>query len=713
MLLAVTVSFFVLCCAGILVPAFLPAAKCPKVIVTVGSLASLALCVMGADALFSVRTFEARLWTLPALGTLALRMDSVSGFFVFVTGVIFLATGIFTARFLDRYASDFSLRAFAAAYHALLAFVVVILLASDVVLFLIGWEAMSILAFLLANCQRRDQQNSNAGYSMLTMGEAGFLAVALAFLLLGNHAGSLSFAEIRAASGTAGAGLGWAVFLLSFFGFSVKAGLVPFNRWMASVYRSATANVCALLSGVLLNLGIYGIVRVNGDLLRLSSTLPGLIVLAVGAASALVGILYANRESDMKTMLSESSIENMGIVTAGLGAGFVFLASNAPVLAGIAFIAALYQMMNHAVYKPLLFFGAGAVEANTGTCDMDRLGGLIRPLPWIAAFFLVGALSIAALPPLSGFVSEWLTLQSLLLSATLKSIGVKVVFALSGAALALTAGLAVTCFVKAFAMSFLGKSRSEHVPKKEAVQRSMRIAAALLAILCVALGILPTYVISALNRPVRQLTGTNSAWALVPPFFTTSRAHPQLPPAFVSDFHNLGAQVGRRLLPGPGLVVLHQGATKNPVVFAMATSYMIVVLALLVGCAFILARKLLGRRRESVRRSVWAGGSRELFPELTYTASGFSNPVRVTFNAVFHPTEVEDSSEMVGQHFRMAIRRQVEEVHVLDRWFYRPIHASANWLAATLARMHHGRLNAYVGYVLLTLVILLVFGRVW
>jgi hydrogenase-4 component B len=711
MIQAFVIAFFALCCTGIIAVLSLPASKSSQVIAWIASLASLALCVMGADTLVSGRVFEARLWTIPMLGALVLRIDSVSGFFLLVTGVIFLATGIFTVRFLGQYAGDFSLRAFAVGYHALLASVVVILLASDVVLFLIGWEAMSILTFLLANCQQKDQRDSSAGYSMLTMGEAGFVAVALAFLLLGNHAGSLLFVKIRAASNTMGAGLGWAVFLLSFFGFSVKAGLVPFNRWMAPVYRSAPANVCALLSGVLLNLGIYGILRVNGDLLRVSSALPGLIVLAIGAASALVGILYANRESDMKTMLSESSIENMGIVAAGLGAGFVFLASNAPVLAGIAFIAALYQMMNHAVYKPLLFFGAGAVEANTGTCDMDRLGGLIKSLPWISAFFLVGALSIAALPPLSGFVSEWLTLQSLLLSASLKSIGVKVVFALSGAALALTAGLAVTCFVKAFAMSFLGESRSEYVPKKETIQRSMRIAAAFLALLCVALGILPTYIILALNGPVRQLTGTNSAWALVPPFFRTSSASPQLPPAFVADFHNLGAQVGQRVLPGPGLVVLHQGAAKNPVVFAMSTSYMVVVLALLVGCAFILARKLLGRRRSFVRRPVWAGGARRLFPELTYTATGFSNPVRVTFNALFHPREIEDTSETVGQHFRMAIRRQVEEVHVLDRWFYRPMHAAATWLAARLAKMHHGRLNSYEAYVLLTLIAVLVLSR--
>ncbi len=705
------VCFFALCCVGIVLPVFVPTRRGPRVVAWVGSVASLALCAIGGATLVSSTVFQAQLWVLPVLGPLTFSVDSLSALFLLVAGVVFFATSIFTARFLDQYAGDFNLRAFAVTYHGLLVSVAVILLAGDAVLFLMGWEAMSILAFLLVNCQGSYGRNPVAGYSMLTMGEAGFVAVALAFLLLGNHSGGLSFASIRTASVVTGSGLRWSVFLLSFFGFSVKAGLVPFNRWMARVYAAAPANVCALLSGALLNLGIYGIVRVDGDLLRPSSVLPGLIVLGIGAISALVGILYANRERDMKTMLSESSIENMGVVAAGLGAGFIFRASHVPVLAGIAFIAALYQMLNHSVYKSLLFFGAGAVESSTGTCDMDRLGGLIKSIPWISAFFLVGAISIAALPPLNGFVSEWLTLQSLLLSASLKSTGVKVAFAISGAALALTAGLAVTCFVKAYAMSFLGMSRSEGAPRSGSIHRSMRVAAAFLAVLCVALGVLPTYVISALDGPVQRLAGSSAAGALAPPFFATSPQHAQLPPAFVSDFHNLGAQIGQNILPGPGLVVLHRGAARNPVVFAMSTSYMMVVLLLLVLGAFLLARKLVGRKRSAVRKAVWAGGSRQLLPELTYTATGFSSPVRVTFSAVFHPTEIEDSSQMVGQHFRIAIRRQVEEVHVLDRLFYRPIESAATWFARALARMHHGRLNAYVAYVLLALIVLLLLGR--
>jgi hydrogenase-4 component B len=709
---ALTIVFFLLCCAGVLLPLVLPANQSTRVIAWVGSAASLALCAIGVEGLVAYTTFEVRLWTIPNLGSLTVSLDRLSGLFLLVTGLVVLATAIYSGRYLERYSGDFSLRAFAVAFHSLVASVGIILVAGDVLLFLLGWEAMSILAYLLVNCQKRAQQDRDAGYQMLTMSEAGFVAVVIAFLLLGKVSGGLSFEALRAAAVQAGPGLRWAVFLLSFSGFGVKAGLVPFNRWLPGVYAVAPANVCALLSGVLLNLGIYGIIRVNGDLLPLSSISPGLLMLIIGAISALVGILYANRESDMKRMLAESSIENMGIVVAGLGAGLVFSASHALALAGIAFVAALYQMVNHAVYKALLFHGAGAVDSVAGTSDMDRLGGLAKSVPWISAFFLIGALAIAGLPPLNGFVSEWLTLQSLLQSAALSSVGVKVVFALCGAALALTAGLAVTCFVKVYAMSFLGMPRSENVrPSDRRSHHSMRFAMGLLAMLCLLLGILPTYVIPILGGPVRQLTGTGSTSALVPAFFALERETPPIPAAFVGEFHDLGAQIGRSVLPGLGLVVLHRGAARNPVVFAMSTSYMFVVLVLVTGTTVLVIRYGLARRRQRLRKLVWAGGLAHLLPEQTYTATGFSNPVRVTFSAIFHPGEIEDTSEMVAEHFRLAIRRAAEEVHILDRLLYRPLRSGATKLAAGLARMHHGRLNAYVAYVLLCLFLVLVLGR--
>jgi hydrogenase-4 component B len=705
------VSFFVLCALGIVSSLLFSETVTARQIFWLGSVTSLVACALGIEGLASDASVSVSLWALPELGTLTFTVDYLTALFLLVSGLIYLTTSIFSRRYLEHYVGHFNLRAFGMAYYALWASVATILLAGDAASFLIGWEVMSILAYFLVNFQTPKDRDASGGYLMLGMSEAGFLAVALAFLILGSASGGLGFASLRAGGLIAGRGLRWAVFLLSFAGFGVKAGLFPFNRWMRDVYAAAPASVCALLSGVLLNLGIYGIVRVNADLLPVQSTSPGLIVLAIGAISALVGILYANRENDLKTMLAESSTENMGIVASALGAGMVFFAAHAPVLAGIALIASLYHLMNHAAYKALLFYGAGAVDTTMGTRDMDRLGGLIKVQPWIGGFFLAGVLAISAFPPFNGFVSEWLTLQTLLQSATLQSAGSKVVFALCGAILALTAALAVTCFVKVYAMTFLGPSRSSEIVPNGRFNLSMRVAMGALAAICLALGVLPTYTISLLDRPVSRLVQTPAAGALVPPFFKAGMGSGLLPSAFLSEFHDLGAQTGRGWLPGSGLVVLHRGGTANPVVFAMSTSYTLVVLACLVGLAFILVRWWTAQRPASIRKPVWAGGLRPLLPELTYTATGFSNPVRVTFNAIFHPADVEDSSEMVAQHFRMAIRKLILEVHVLDRIFYEPLRRATMAVAGALAKMHHGKLNAYVAYVLLCLLAVLLIGR--
>jgi hydrogenase-4 component B len=351
------------------------------------------------------------------------------------------------------------------------------------------------------------------------------------------------------------------------------------------------------------------------------------------------------------------------------------------------------------------------VDTQVGSRDMNRLGGLIKKMPWTAFFFLVGALSIAALPPFNGFVSEWLTLQVLLQSATLSSVGVKIVFALCGAGLALTAGLAVTCFVKAFAMNFLGHARSDQAEKAVEAGPSMKFSMGWLAVLCLLLGILPTYVIPVVNRTVAPLVHTSGAVdALVPPFFTVGKSNDRLSEGFVSDFHNLGAQVGRSLLPGRGLVVLHQGKEKNPVVFAMSTSYALIVLILLVGGTFVVTF-CVTRKRKVRRQPAWDGGLRRLFPDMTYTATGFSNPVRVVFDAVFRPTTVEDIKETVADHFRTAIGGDRYEIHLVDRLVYRPTTRFMKWSADRLAAMHVGKINAYAVYVLLTLLVCLLINH--
>jgi hydrogenase-4 component B len=290
-----------------------------------------------------------------------------------------------------------------------------------------------------------------------------------------------------------------------------------------------------------------------------------------------------------------------------------------------------------------------------GVRDLDLLGGLIRRMPWTALCFLAGALSISALPPFNGFASEWLTLQTMLRSAELSSVAVKVVFAVCGAALALTAALAVTCFVKAFAMGFLGMSRSTQAEESAEAPRSMTVPMGLLAAQCLIFGVLPTFVISTLNGVLLPVTQASATDALVPPFFASSPGHGQLPGEFAAEFHDLGAQVGEQLFAGRGLVVMHRGGTQNPVVFAMATSYMFPVLLALLGGTFVVVRFGFSRHRRITRQPRWDGGIRRLLPEMTYTATGFSNPVRVIFDAILRPAAVEDTRETVAEHFRTAI----------------------------------------------------------
>ena len=704
---ALLAIFTALCAGGMVLALFVPDRRNPEMLAAVGAAASAVLLIAGAGALLGGLAYSAQLWTMPGIGPLRVSVDRLCGLFLIVTALVYFPVSVFSAGYLRRYAGRYSLRAFSVMYLGLFFSIVLILIAGDVLLFLLAWEGMAILSYLLVNYEHKEELHARAGYLMLAMGEGGTLASALALLVLASAAGALDFASLKQSASGLGEPQRWMVFLLSFFGFGVKAGLVPFNSWLPRAHPVAPGNVSAILSGVILNLGIYGIARVNADILVPASTLPGLIVLAIGAISAFIGILYATTENDLKAMLAHSSIENLGIVAAGFGAGLVFMASGHPAFAAIALLAALYHMTNHSIYKALLFLGAAVVDSKAGTRDLDRLGGLIRPLPWTAFFFLVGALSISAIYPFNGFASEWLTLQALLRSVELPSTGVKLVFVLSGALLALTAALAVTCFVKAFAMGFLGMSRSGHAAAASEAGRSMLWPMGMLAALCLLLGVLPTYVTGALDRAVEPLARASAAQALVPAFFSGSPGHSELPAQFAAEFHELGAQTGESVAPGPGLVMLHRGGESNPVVFAMSTTYGFVglaaLLALVAGIVLWLTR---GRR---VTRNVrWDGGVRRLLPEMTYTATGFSNPVRVIFDAVLRPLTVEDTKETVAEHFRTAIRRTRHDVHVIDRYVTAPVAACVFWIALTAARMHHGRINAYVAYVLLTLVVFLI-----
>lgn len=705
------VLIFTVCAVGALLGTVVPDRRNPLLLACFGSLAAvLAIWVSGA-VLASGHAFHCSLWTIRSIGPLTLSLDRLSALFLLVTSVVVLASSVFSASYLKRYEGRYSLKAFTAWYLTLFASIVLILISSNVLMFAVAWEAMSIATYVLVNFEYEHAETNYAGYLMLIMGELGFMAFLLAMLFLGARAGSLEFSAFHRLAAHLSVTARWGVFLLTFFGFGVKAGLVPVNSWLPRAHSVAPANISAILSGAVLNLGLYGIIRMNLDVMHLNMVGAGVVVLVVGTLSALIGILYATTENNLKTMLAHSSIENIGIVTAGLGAGLIFAGYGRPVLAGIAFITALYHMINHSAYKSLLFLGAGVVDDRSGTRDLDKLGGLIRTMPWTAAAFLVGALSISALPPFNGFVSEWLTLQTMLRSVELPSTSIKILFALCGAGLALTAALAVTCFVKAFAMGFLGLSRSRQAERAREGRPSVIVPMISLAGLCLLLGVLPTYMIPMLNHAVRPLAHSSAVDALVPPFYASNPAHHTLPPAFAADFGSIGAQVGQSVLPGRGLVVMHRGGTANPVVYAMSTSYTLMMLGALLLLTYIVIRLVLTRNRQLKRRERWAGGIRRLLPAMTYTATGFSNPVRVIFESVFRPTVEEDTRESVANHFRTAIRRKRVSIYMMDRLLVQPLQRMIEGVSHGLALLHQGRLNSYIAYVLLALLVAMAIVR--
>ncbi|MGH8318861.1 MAG: proton-conducting transporter membrane subunit [Steroidobacteraceae bacterium] len=633
---------------------------------------------------------------LPGFG---FALDPLRGFFLIIAAGVYAVSAPFVLRDV-RERPRARARPLLAVTVLLFAAILTVLLAAGVASLLFAWEIMSLALATLVFLGRGRPIETRAGLLTLGFSEAGALAALAGLLVLSGAAGTLSLAGIAAAAPRLPTGVVWAGFLLTFFGFGVKTAIIPVNVWMAEAYSAAPRGVLPLFSGATLNLGVFTLWMVDGPLAS-HALWPALVALVVGALTALLGIMYALTESNMTRLLTHSSIENLGIIVAALGAGFAFTSMQRPVLGGLALIAGLYQMLNHSVYKTLLFIGAGGIGDTVGHDDMNLLGGLLRRVPLFGTVFLLGCFAIAALPPFNGFVSEWLTLQSLLRIVELGPVPVRIVFGLSGAALALTAGLAVTCFAMLATSTLLGLPRSREAANAPRMPASVTAPMTLLIVICFGLGVWATGVIPLLGRLAAPLTGTDATADLVPAFFGRTTA---LAAGVVHDLNPLGAQLGRGLLPLRGLVVLHSDAPRAGVVYAMSTALTCAVLACMLLILWVLVR-VLRRRRQVVRRAPWNAGIPSLRPEMTYTPTTFAAPVRVLFDAVLNP-EVAREEERQGA-FVTAREHRVVHVHLFGRLLLDPLVSGMQGWARLLARMHHGRVTAYASYVLASLVVVM------
>jgi len=671
------------------------------VVVSMGAAVLASLCgLIGAGMLaFAGGGGLLTTFVLPPLGTLLLRPDGLSLLFFALTVFVWLFISIFSLGYLQKFIPRYNVRGFGALYNILFPALALATLAGDLVTFLIAWEIMTAISYLLIVFEHRNPETTRAGFFMLVMSEIGSVLLIAAFIILRNHTGHFDFVGIRAAAASLPVAAKNAVFILALLGFGVKVGLVPLYGWFPPAYAAAPANVAAVLSGVTLSLGIYGLCRVLLDLPGAAPLWWGLVLLVLGALTAILGILYALMEQNLKRMLALSSVENTGLILVGLGAAMVYRTGGLSVLAALAAITALYHTLNHAVYKTLLFLGAGAVDFATDRQDMDGLGGLSRTMPYTTLFFLVGCLSISGLPPFNGFVSEWLTLQTLLLSFHLPEVLPKVIMAAAGVTLALTAALAITNFVKACGTAFLGRARRPEASRAREVGLSMKLGMALPAVGCLLLGVLPTLVIPRLDKAAFILTGGTAAQQMIPAVFSQ--------PDKFKDLVLLGGGFLRGILPAPGAVVV----PTDPNFSSISTTYLLMALPLLLLLGAALAR-LFGGRTVRERGPVWAGGEERFDPAQQYTGTAYANPVLVLFGSVYRPRIELVRHYYTRDSFRLATGYQRQIQPPAERYLYRP----AVWLlykgAGLLSWIQSGRVNQYVAYMLLLLAGALIYA-VW
>lgn len=628
---------------------------------------TLSLCALALLCLFNILPAGAVTLPLglPWLGA-HFRVDALASFFLVVVNLGGAAASLFALGYGRHEHSPGRVLPF---YPVYLAAMNLVVMADDAFSFLVSWEFMSLTSWALVISNHQLRENMRAGFVYLLMASFGTLTLLLAFGLLAGPSGNYAFDAIRAShpSGTVAA----LVFILALTGTGSKAGLVPLHAWLPLAHPAAPSHVSALMSGVMTKVAVYGFLRIVFDLLGTPDWWWSMAVLALGGITAVMGVLYALMQRDLKRVLAYSTIENIGIIFAALGLALAFKSEGLPLAAALALTAGLFHVFNHSLFKSLLFFGAGSVLNATGTRDMEQLGGLIHRMPQTAFVFLAGCVAISALPPLNGFVSEWLTFQAILLSPQLPSWGLKLMVPAVGALLALSAALAAACFVRAFGITFLGRARTPAATSAQEVDTSSLAAMFILAVLCLIAGTLPGIFIDALAPVVQSLVGgrmpvqTGVEWLSIVPIAESRSSY-------------------------NGLLVF---------VFMIASGAI---------AAFAIHRLASDKIR---RGPAWGCGYPDASVATQYTADSFAQPIRRVFGtAIFRAREI---GEMPPPGSTAPARLTVELRDLIWDTVYAPIAIGVTFAADRLNYLQFLTIRSYLSLVFTALVLLLLELAIW
>ncbi len=592
-----------------------------------------------------------------------LRLDALSAFFLVLLGAVSAGISIYSAGYF-RKGEGTSPGVHGLQYHVFLAAMAVVMLADDAYLFMVAWETMALSSYFLVVSNHKLPEIRRAGFLYLLIAHLGAIGILLSFGVMQGGHGDYTFAAMRAGHLSEF----WAsvTFLLALFGFGAKAGILPLHVWLPEAHPAAPSPVSALMSGVMLKTAIYGLLRVTFDLLQTQLLWWGVVALLLGLLTALFGVMFAAVQTDMKRLLAYSSIENIGIILVGIGLTLIFHAYALGALAALALAATLYHCLNHAFFKSLLFLVTGTVLHSTRERSLGKLGGLIRSMPWVAWLALIGTLAMAGLPPLNGFVSEWLLLQAFLATPTLPSSYLSMLVPVEAAAVVLAIALAGYVMVKFYGVIFLGQPREAKLATAHDANWLERLGLGWLALGCVALGLAPVFVLLQLDQVTRLLTGytvgataAQSGWLFV---VATSPEH----------------------------------ASYSPLLFLLG----ILTLLLL---TFVLVRKLYhGRMR---RGPAWDCGYPQQTARMQDTAEGFGQPIKQIFEPFFRIER-----QMPGP-FDVHPRYQGKAEDKLWYALYLPIARLVERLSLRMSTLQHGRIHIYLLYSFVTLLFLLLFTR--
>ena len=663
LLLFCVAGFFALSMAGIFLEK-----RLATTVVYAGcfAVASLAL-VIGASVLLGASSPSEFVLPvgLPWLGA-HFTIDPLAAFFLVVVDLGAAAASFFAIGYGRHEAAPRRVLPF---YPAFLAGMNLVVLADDAFSFLISWEFMSLASWALVMAHHREEDNVRAGYIYLVMAAIGALALLLAFGLLAGPDGSYAFAAIREAQRSpVPTSL---ILALVLVGAGSKAGLVPLHVWLPLAHPAAPSHVSALMSGVMTKVAVYAFIRIAFDLVGPMEWWWSMIVLALGGVTSVMGVLYALMQHDLKRLLAYHTVENIGIIFIGLGLALAFRSNGLAAAAALALTAALFHVFNHSLFKSLLFFGSGAVLGATAERNMEHLGGLIHRMPYTAFAFLAGSVAISALPPLNGFVSEWMTFQAIFLSPELPQWGLKFLIPAVGAMLALSAALAAACFVKAFGVTFLGRPRT--AVAAEARETDVFSLSAMFAFtaLCFAAGLLPGFVIDGIAPAVVNLAGDGMPVQAVQPYFS----------------------------------IVPVAASQN--------SYSGFLIFIFVAVAGSLTAAIVhGFAGRGLRRSpAWDCGFPDASPATQYTSSSFAQPIRRVFGTMIfqarETVEMPPPGDVAPARFKVTLRDLAWDA------FYAPVAVFIGFASLKLNHLQFLTIRRYLGLVFFALVFLLLVLALW